>query len=220
MSTDTGAGVAPSDDAPQVSPRRERTRERLLDAAFEVFSRVGVQGSSIETICDAAGFTRGAFYSNFASKEELLVALVTRDMRARLASLEGVVEELDVTAVEGSTVRPEVVRTVFAAVMGDPDDQRRFHLVQTEFELMALRDPEIGQRYQAQQEQIRGELLEAMRRVFATLGLRFVIPDREAVDILVATYLFSAQQAFFVRGEDPRATALLEPVVRLLATEA
>ncbi|MFD1717272.1 TetR/AcrR family transcriptional regulator [Georgenia deserti] len=218
------AGVpAPSPDEPPLSARRERTRERLLDAAFDVFSRLGVHAASIETICDAAGFTRGAFYSNFASKEELLLALVDRHMRAHLASLEATVDELGDSVVDDHGVRPDALRTVVAAVLGDRDDQRRWHLVQTEFELMALRDPQIGAQYNEQQERIRQELLDALGRVLARLGLRFVIPEPEAVDILVGTYVFGVQQGFLAGGQeadDGGAAALLGPLTQLLVTEA
>jgi AcrR family transcriptional regulator len=56
--------------------RQAQTRERLLDAAERVFLRRGLQGSSVEEIAAEAGFTRGAFYSNFKSKDELFVELL------------------------------------------------------------------------------------------------------------------------------------------------
>jgi AcrR family transcriptional regulator len=56
--------------------KRAQTRERLLEAAERVFLRRGLQGSSVEEISAEAGFTRGAFYSNFESKEKLFVDLL------------------------------------------------------------------------------------------------------------------------------------------------
>lgn len=56
--------------------QKAETRRRLLDAAAEVFLERGFQGASVEEISAEAGFTRGAFYSNFASKEELFVELL------------------------------------------------------------------------------------------------------------------------------------------------
>src|SRR3981081_2860411 len=57
-------------------PTRDDTREKLLEAAARVFEEQGIGGASIETIAAAAGFTRGAFYSNFKSKDELIIALL------------------------------------------------------------------------------------------------------------------------------------------------
>jgi len=56
--------------------KQAETRRRLLDAAERVFLRRGLQGSSVEEITAEAGFTRGAFYSNFKSKDELFVELL------------------------------------------------------------------------------------------------------------------------------------------------
>ena len=57
-------------------PTRDETRERLFQAAAQVFEERGIGAASIDAIAAAAGFTRGAFYSNFASKDELIVAML------------------------------------------------------------------------------------------------------------------------------------------------
>jgi len=57
-------------------PTRDDTREKLFEAAARVFEEQGIGGGSIETIAAAAGFTRGAFYSNFTSKDELIIAML------------------------------------------------------------------------------------------------------------------------------------------------
>jgi AcrR family transcriptional regulator len=63
------------------------TRRRLLDAAETVFLRRGLQGSSVEEIAAEAGHTRGAFYSNFKSKDELFVQLLHTRVYDRYAEL-------------------------------------------------------------------------------------------------------------------------------------
>jgi AcrR family transcriptional regulator len=60
----------------RVRPTREETRQRIFAAAAGVFAEHGVAAASIEQIAAAAGFTRGAFYSNFSSKDELAVAML------------------------------------------------------------------------------------------------------------------------------------------------
>jgi AcrR family transcriptional regulator len=57
-------------------PTRDDTREKLFEAAARVFEEQGISGASIEAIAAAAGFTRGAFYSNFTSKDELIIAML------------------------------------------------------------------------------------------------------------------------------------------------
>ena len=71
--------ATPRPKTPKRLTRKEKqaeTRQRLLDAAERVFLRRGLRGSSVEEIAAEAGFTRGAFYSNFKSKDELFVALL------------------------------------------------------------------------------------------------------------------------------------------------
>jgi AcrR family transcriptional regulator len=63
--------------------RQAQTRAALLDAAARVFVRRGLQGSSVEEIAAEAGFTRGAFYSNFESKEQLFVELLHERVYSR-----------------------------------------------------------------------------------------------------------------------------------------
>ena len=57
-------------------PTRDDTRDKLFEAAARVFEEHGIGGASIEIIAAAAGFTRGAFYSNFKSKDELIIAML------------------------------------------------------------------------------------------------------------------------------------------------
>lgn len=74
------------------SEKRAETRQALIDAAGRVFAERGFAASSVEAIAAEAGFTRGAFYSNFRTKEELFAELlqqrafsVYRDMAAESA---------------------------------------------------------------------------------------------------------------------------------------
>jgi AcrR family transcriptional regulator len=67
--------------------KQAQTRQRLLDAAERVFLRHGLKGSSVEEITAEAGFTRGAFYSNFKSKNELFVELLHARVYDRYAEM-------------------------------------------------------------------------------------------------------------------------------------
>jgi AcrR family transcriptional regulator len=72
--------LSPATAPPKRLTRKEKqaeTRRRFFDAAERVFLRRGLRGSSVEEISAEAGFTRGAFYSNFRSKDELFVALLS-----------------------------------------------------------------------------------------------------------------------------------------------
>ena len=72
---------------------RERTAQRLLDAAGRLIARQGLDATSVEGIAEAAGYTRGAFYSNFRSKGDLLLALLRRDEQRTQARFTVALEE-------------------------------------------------------------------------------------------------------------------------------
>jgi AcrR family transcriptional regulator len=59
---------------------RANTRERLLTAARSAFARSGFRGASVDEIASEAGFSTGALYSNFDSKEDLFLALMEREI--------------------------------------------------------------------------------------------------------------------------------------------
>src|SRR6202789_707661 len=68
-------------------PTRVEVRERILDAASKVFAAEGFAGATIDAIGQAAGFTKGAVYSNFDSKDELFLALLDREFELRGAQI-------------------------------------------------------------------------------------------------------------------------------------
>ena len=61
--------------------RRQQTRDYLLQAAAQVFAERGFHGASLDEVAAAAGFTKGAVYSNFKNKEDLFLALLEANQR-------------------------------------------------------------------------------------------------------------------------------------------
>src|SRR5688500_5424687 len=77
--------------------RRAMTREHLLEAAARIFSRDGFHGASLDDIAATAGFTKGAVYSNFKSKEDLLLALMDQHMTEQFDEIVGSLDTEDRT---------------------------------------------------------------------------------------------------------------------------
>ena len=71
--------------------QQEQTRARLLAAAADLFTARGVNGASVEQIAEHAGYSRGAFYSNFADKQALVAALLMERTRREAEEVEGIV---------------------------------------------------------------------------------------------------------------------------------
>jgi AcrR family transcriptional regulator len=67
------------------SARKAQTRERLLEAAARVYARRGFSGATLEEVASEAGFTKGAVYAHFGSKENLLLALVEEHLAGQIA---------------------------------------------------------------------------------------------------------------------------------------
>ncbi|WP_425955778.1 helix-turn-helix domain-containing protein [Xylanimonas sp. McL0601] len=206
-------------ELPTISARRERTRERLLDAAAEVFARVGFGAASVEAIAEAAGFTRGAFYSNFESKEELFLALTDRQGRRHVAALEAAVTALDADVVDGHHLDSRLIRSVLAAVTESNGAEHGWYPITAEFELLAMRAPEIGAAWTAQQRAMRAELTTVLTRLLDGLGLRFTIDAGTAVELLLGAWAASARDAT-VAGAKAVAPEALEALVDLLIAKA
>jgi AcrR family transcriptional regulator len=172
--------------------RRSNTRARLLEGALDVFAERGFHGASVEDICDRAGFTRGAFYSNFASKDELVLALFQATTDRLLEQIGALLPELANQPV-----------TLLDAVLGLLDeaapDQRRWHLVSTEFTLHALRDPDAARALNEQRALFRAQLTQLVEEIGRTSGVTFSVPPEQFVRMVIALH------------EGARSQSLLEP---------
>jgi AcrR family transcriptional regulator len=159
--------------------RRAETRQRLLDSAREVFAREGFGRSTVEQVCEAAGFTRGAFYSNFTSLDELFLAMWAQESALLLSRLQDVADE-DVSEVRD--VRSGVER-VLAAL---PVDSAWFQIT-SEFTAHAVRTPGLASVMAAREEAIQEALLPVVDALLAQIGLR--VTNRSALGrSLVAAY--------------------------------
>ena len=72
---------------------RERTTQRLLAAARKLIAKRGLSDTTLDDIAEDAGYTRGAFYSNFSSKGDLFIELLRRDHEATSAQLRALRED-------------------------------------------------------------------------------------------------------------------------------
>ena len=80
-----------------------------------VFAEHGVEGASVEEICEAAGFTRGAFYSNFADKSALVLAMIQQRIAAQFAAAE---RAIDTMKAAGDREPDELVAIALSALSG------------------------------------------------------------------------------------------------------
>ena len=130
-------------------------REQLLAAAAKVFAKRGYRAASVDEVAAEAGFSKGAVYWHFESKEELLHALVDerlgREGQAVLARLAEAPPEEDVSE--------EAVRRYMELLL----QERELMLLSHEYWSLAVRDPKLRKRYAERQGEQRRKLAEALR---------------------------------------------------------
>jgi AcrR family transcriptional regulator len=186
-----------------LSARRVRTRQRLMAAAVNVFATRGVIGSSVEEICEAAGFTRGAFYSNFADKDALVLALIEQGVAEEYAAAERAVAELK--AQDPGLAPTEAVSLVLSRLNLGGSSDRTTLLAQQELLLYAARVPELREPYRAFDEACRAQVHALVVDALEYAGLEFTMPVATALDLLMGAHDHMHRQALFTGELDPTA---------------
>ena len=175
--------------AVRLSPRRQRTRRRLIEAAAEVFVTSGVQGASVEQICAHAGFTRGAFYSNFDSKEQLFLAVLADQYARRAERLTRNSQLLAPQFQQAHALLSVQVATQFIDDYFAPTgEEPTWFALETEFMLLAMRDPAIAPDFTEFLERFRGQMAQLVEPLVMAAGRRFTLPADHAVAALAGIY--------------------------------
>lgn len=148
--------------------KRARTRESLIDAAGREFAERGFHGASLDHIAEVAGFSKGAIYSNFASKEDLFLAVLDRHNEEQRASLAE-------TLARGTTVeeRLAAVGAWFRRVL---ETDREWTLLALEFTMYAARNPEVRSALADRDAETRQRITELIGAQAADLGLDLPVP--------------------------------------------
>ncbi len=124
----------------EVSTRRQLTRDRLMAAATELFAERSVQAASVEEICERAGFTRGAFYSNFESKDELCLELVRRRGEQLVQTTQAALTAIPESGLTENTL-DEVLAKVLALFDAGFSMDDHWVLIRSELRMYAYRSP-------------------------------------------------------------------------------
>jgi AcrR family transcriptional regulator len=181
--------------------RREKqaeTRRRLLDAAERVFLRRGLQGSSVEEIAAEAGFTRGAFYSNFESKDELFVELLQDRVYRQYAIMAEQAQEQPGTPRERLRWGIERVRDVQRA-----EDGNLLFRLWLECLTQAARDEDFRKLAATFWSGNRAVLAEQVRETFKEIGGKPPLPPKQIATAMIALDVGLAVQHLVDSEEAP-----------------
>lgn len=155
---------------------RDQTRGRLLDAAQAIFMKKGFVAASVEDIAEAAGYTRGAFYSNFRSKNELLVELLRRDHESMQTGLQAIFEE--------AASREEMEARVLHYYSTLHRENKCF-LLWIEAKLLAARDGRFRQRFNAFMHEKLEQLSAYIREFSVRAGTPMLMePEQLAIGLM------------------------------------
>lgn len=195
-----------------ISQRRQRTRSALQDAAITVFARRGVAGASIEEICEQGGFTRGAFYSNYATKDELVLGIIDEEFALAVAGASDLKDRLDGGPIHptDSVADPEATGTAAAGSTAAQRDILRRALEHFQFpfsstpdriiamrdiEVHSLRHPELRTRLDEVMRTHKESLYTTVSDILTHYGARSTVPLRTLVDICHSCYDTAAKDA-------------------------
>jgi len=163
---------------------RENTRARLLEAAEQVFAEVGLEGATVEAVCDRAGFTRGAFYSNFESKDELFLTLAASVGEARLQAVRE-----RVSALVGENALDDCdPADLVQQIMDSGADDRIGVMMMSEIRIRALRDPAFGSAYLAQEDEMVRSIAAIIQEIIDAGQITLRISADEAARLLMIVW--------------------------------
>lgn len=168
--------------------RTEATRRKLLNSAFRIFVRDGFEAARLEDIAAHAGYTRGAFYANFKSKEDLFFALLEEQVREHVSNVQRLFDECPDEQDRLATLREYYVKRVA---------DRKWVLLMIEFKLYAVHHS-----------RARAKLVETHRRIRAqsVLKLEQMLPAKS--DSLRASLEGALNGLVLEQAYDPKRVSL------------
>ena len=186
--------LAPPGDGEPASARRLATRARLLEAAMAEVAERGFHATSIEHIAERAGFTRGAFYSNFESKEQLFAEALEAGRRELVADLE---RQLATTAlpVDAGVIDRIGIEPVVERVLRGMPKEATWYVLNVEADLLAARDPAFAAATRDSATRLFDDMAALLDATLAEYGLRFSIGSDRVIRVLFGYFSTALREA-------------------------
>jgi AcrR family transcriptional regulator len=172
-----------------------RTRSLLIDAARDEIVKKGFAQASVRDIADAAGFSQGAFYSNFPDKEAILLELVQRHQTEERARIEAALS----SAQGNAAAAMADIEKWAATINSDPG----FAILAIELQLHALRSPSFAAPYNELNRKHRRALGQIVTRLFDILGKK---PPADPAEIATGFIALGRGMALLSKDVEPNRT--------------
>ncbi len=166
------------------------TRQKLIEAAREIIAADGLAAASVRTISEAAGFSQGAFYSNFESKDHLLLEVLALHLSSVNDRLDRMADAVEMTPVGAGRSTPEAVIDFFRNL----NPKLNWSTLAVELWLHANRSVAMAELYGAMRASFFERAGHAFRRVFEHLRLEpSISPEELAMGLTSTTVGFAIQ---------------------------
>jgi AcrR family transcriptional regulator len=176
--------------------QRKLTRAKLIDAALKLFSTSGYEHATVDDISREAGYSKGAYYFHFSTKDDILTELLrmwTEDRTTVLAAAEGEATSSDSLA--------NVLEAFFTY------EEQRWPAVLLEFWSQAVRNPEVSNRLTQAYAAWRGQLADAFAQAAGNGAIALESAQDAAAVALAAHDGFAVQVAITPEGRGAPMTA-------------
>ncbi len=141
--------------------RKAQTRARLIESAQALFARHGYEGTSVDQVATDAGYTRGAFYANFANKEALMKELISEGFAGDLAGIE------EMAGAASGKLSEDAIASFYGRLAKSFYEEPSNTLWMLEFQLASVRHPELRGEYTRQFAQLRDAVRSIIVKTFA-----------------------------------------------------
>src|SRR5699024_2331113 len=172
--------------------RRENTRTKLVRASLEVFVEKGIDGATVDDLVSAAGFTRGAFYSNFSSKEEVFTALFD-EVTAELIAIANTAVGSAVSDGEctGAQSPPDLddAGVMLAVFEGIRPFGRQWYLLYSDAIARSLRDERMRAALAEQRERLRDQIGALLTLRLEASGARALLAPEDLAQLLIGIFV-------------------------------
>ena len=172
---------------------RLETRRRLIAAAHAAIVRGGIGAVSLRAVCEAAGYSQGAFYSNFSSRDALLLALMHDHLNEEVATLQSIVR-----SAQGESL--ETVLSTLAARLAVLARDTQWSLLAIELQLHAQRHPTFAIAYDGAKMEFHAAFALIVEGIVQRHGLAPVMPPLQ-----IAVGLYALWSGLVAQGAPPGA---------------
>ncbi len=190
--------------------RRAMTRRHLLDAAAQVFADRGFHGATLDEVAKAAGFTKGAVYSNFKSKDDLFVALLEDRVERQITAIEAGLHEEPTPDLE-LPVRLANARALVSGLLWHDD----WSVLYLEFVLYARRNPDAREKLVGYARRERERVAALIEREHERFGIEPPVPPDTLAAISLA--VFNGLGTDHLIDPDAVTPDLIDAVLRVLS---